>query len=109
MLIFGFLIIFLVYRENTYASATIGVVPGQTVVSTGLYALVRHPMYMGALVWLTGMALALGSWWALCIFFPMLAALVWRLIAEEKFLAQHLQGYAAYRKTTRFRLIPFVW
>jgi protein-S-isoprenylcysteine O-methyltransferase Ste14 len=64
----GFLIIFFVYKENTFASATIELAPEQKVVTTGLYALVRHPMYMGALFLLVGMPLALGSWWGLFVY-----------------------------------------
>src|ERR1700732_3341887 len=81
----GFLIIFIVCRENTFASATIELAPDQKVVSSGLYALVRHPMYMGALFLLVGIPLSLGSWWGLFVIALMMPALIWRLLDEEKF------------------------
>jgi protein-S-isoprenylcysteine O-methyltransferase Ste14 len=105
----GFLIVFLVYKQNTFASATIELAPEQNVISTGLYALVRHPMYMGALFWFVGMSLALGSWWGLFVFLLMLPALIWRLFDEEKFLAINLPGYVEYQNKVRYRLIPLVW
>ena len=105
----GFLIMFFVYRENTFASATIEIAPGQRVISTGLYALVRHPMYMGALFLFVGMSLSLGSWWGLCAFLLIVPALLWRLFDEEKFLARRLPGYLEYQKKVRCRLIPLVW
>ena len=105
----GFLIIFFVYKQNTYASATIEVSPDQRVISTGLYALVRHPMYMGGILLFVGMALALGSWWGLVMFGLVVPALIWRLVAEETFLVKNLSGYSAYRKKVRFRLVPYIW
>ena len=105
----GFLLVYFVVRENSYAASTIQVVKGQTVVSTGPYAVVRHPMYAGALPLLIGMPLALGSWsglFALVLFVP---ALIWRLIDEERFLHEHLPGYTEYTRQVRYRLLPFVW
>jgi protein-S-isoprenylcysteine O-methyltransferase Ste14 len=105
----GFLIIFLVYKENTFASATIEIAPDQKVISTGLYALVRHPMYMGGLLLLVGMSLSLGSWWGLCIFLIFIPALAWRTLDEERFLATNLPGYSEYLDKVRYRLVPGVW
>jgi protein-S-isoprenylcysteine O-methyltransferase Ste14 len=105
----GFLIIFLVYKENTFASATIAVAPDQKVVSTGLYALVRHPMYMGGLFWFVGMALSLDSWWGLFVFLLVTPALIWRIVDEERFLAKNLPGYTEYCQKVRYRLVPIVW
>ena len=105
----GFCIVFLVFKENSFSAATIEVAAGQTVVSTGPYAVVRHPMYAGALVMLFGTPLALGSWWALAIFVPIVGAIVWRLLEEERFLLANLDGYADYRRIVRFRLVPFLW
>jgi protein-S-isoprenylcysteine O-methyltransferase Ste14 len=106
---FGFLVVFLVFKENSYASAVIEVGADQKVIDTGPYALVRHPMYAGALVLLAGVPLALGSYWGLLVLGPFVAVIVWRLLDEEAVLVQQLPGYADYRGRARYRLIPFVW
>ena len=106
---FGFLIVFLVYKENTFASATIELAPEQKGISTGPYKLVRHPMYMGALLLLVGIPLSLGSLWALFAIALMMPALIWRLLNEERFLVKNLPGYSEYRNTVRHRLVPFIW
>ena len=105
----GFLIIFFVYKENTFASATIELAPEQKVISTGLYARVRHPMYMGGLFLFGSMPLALGSWWGLFVFLLFMPALIWRLLDEERFLERNLPGYVEYRNKVKFRLVPYVW
>lgn len=105
----GFLAVYFVFKENTFTSATVELAPGQKVVSTGPYALVRHPMYAGASVMLAGIPIALGSWRGLLVLAAMLPALVWRLLDEERFLARNLPGYAEYRRKVRYRLIPRVW
>jgi protein-S-isoprenylcysteine O-methyltransferase Ste14 len=105
----GQLAIFIVFKENTFAAATIKLSPGQKVISTGLYARVRHPMYAGGLVMLIGVPIALGSWWGLLVVAAMTPALIWRLIDEEKFLEKNLPGYADYEKKTPYRLAPLVW
>jgi protein-S-isoprenylcysteine O-methyltransferase Ste14 len=105
----GFLAVFFVFKENTFTSATIELTPDQRVISTGPYALVRHPMYAGALVMLLGIPIALGSWWGLLVIVAMMPALIWRLLDEEKFLARNLPGYVEYRRKVRYRLIPLVW
>jgi protein-S-isoprenylcysteine O-methyltransferase Ste14 len=105
----GFLIIFFVYKENTFASATIELAPEQRVISTGLYALVRHPMYFGGFFLFVGMPLSLGSWWGLLVFLLIMPALIWRIFDEEKFLAKNLPGYTEYQNKVRYRLVPFVW
>ena len=105
----GFYFIFLVYRANTYTSATIEIAEGQQVISTGPYAIVRHPMYASALLYLLGMPLALGSYWGLASFAATLPFLIWRLLDEEKFLAQNLPGYTDYQQKVRRRLIPGIW
>jgi protein-S-isoprenylcysteine O-methyltransferase Ste14 len=106
---FGFLIVFLVYKENTFASATIELAPGQKVISTGLYKLVRHPMYMGAFFLLVGIPLSLGSLWGLFPIALMMPALIWRLLSEERFLVKNLPGYSEYQNTVRHRLLPLIW
>jgi protein-S-isoprenylcysteine O-methyltransferase Ste14 len=105
----GLFIVFLVFRENTFTSAIIEVKDEQKVTSTGPYALIRHPMYSGAFIMLSGIPLALGSWWALVFVFLLFAAIVWRLLEEEKFLAKNLPGYTNYRQKVRYRLIPYIW
>ncbi|MDF3042231.1 MAG: hypothetical protein K0Q71_4937 [Thermomicrobiales bacterium] len=106
LLVAGFFIEFLVFRENTFASATIEVGKGQTVISTGPYALVRHPMYSGGLLMLHGTPAALGSWWGYVPFIAMVPALIWRLLDEERLLAEELPGYVEYCAAVRWRLIP---
>jgi protein-S-isoprenylcysteine O-methyltransferase Ste14 len=105
----GFLGIFLVFRENSFTSATIELAPDQKVISTGPYALVRHPMYATALVMLLGIPIALGSSWGLFVFVAFVPALLWRLFDEEKFLVKNLPGYREYQARVRYRLIPRVW
>jgi protein-S-isoprenylcysteine O-methyltransferase Ste14 len=98
-----------VFKENTFASATIEVDTGQKVVSTGPYSVVRHPMYSGALIMLFGVPIALGSWWGLLMVIPITIVIIWRLLEEEKFLAQSLPGYSEYRTKVTYRLVPLVW
>jgi protein-S-isoprenylcysteine O-methyltransferase Ste14 len=99
----------LVVAQNSYAAANITVEADQTVVSTGLYSLVRHPMYFGVLVMLVGVPLALGSYWALVIV-PIDAVLfAIRILDEEKALTEELHGYREYAETVHSRLVPGVW
>jgi protein-S-isoprenylcysteine O-methyltransferase Ste14 len=105
----GLLLIFFVFRENTFTSAVIEVDADQRVISTGPYAVVRHPMYIGAFVMLLGVPLALGSWWGLFTVIPIMYVIVWRLLDEEKFLAKNLPGYSVYRDKVKYRLLPFIW
>jgi protein-S-isoprenylcysteine O-methyltransferase Ste14 len=105
----GLLIVFFVFKENSFASATIEVGNEQTLVSTGPYALVRHPMYFGAFVMLLGTPLALGSWWGLLTVIPIIVVIIWRLLDEELFLEKNLPGYLAYRDMVKYRLLPFIW
>ncbi|HET9244207.1 MAG TPA: isoprenylcysteine carboxylmethyltransferase family protein [Xanthobacteraceae bacterium] len=105
----AFLFIFFVFRQNSYGASTIQIAEGQTVISTGPYAFVRHPMYAGALVMLIGTPLALGSWWGLFAVLLILPVLIWRLLDEERFLRQNLPGYAEYQTKVKYRLLPFIW
>jgi protein-S-isoprenylcysteine O-methyltransferase Ste14 len=105
LVVLGFYIVFKVFCVNTFTSATIEVNEQQTVISTGPYAFVRHPMYSGALV----MPLALASWWGLIAFVLMVAVIVIRLLDEEKLLLANLPGYAEYGARVRYRLMPYVW
>jgi protein-S-isoprenylcysteine O-methyltransferase Ste14 len=109
LLLLGWLGILAVFRANSYAAATIQVTSGQTVISTGPYALVRHPMYAAALVMLLGIPVALGSWWGALVVVALVPALGWRLIDEERLLLRDLDGYAEYRRKVRWRLIPYTW
>ena len=109
LVLVGFYLVFLVYRENTFTSATIEVVEGQTVVSTGPYAIVRHPMYASASLYLLGTPLALGSYWGLVPIVLTLPFLIWRLLDEERFLAENLAGYTEYQRRVRYRLVPLLW
>ena len=109
LVVLGFFAVFLVFNENTYSSAVIELTPGQKVVTTGPYALVRHPMYTGAMVMLVGIPIALGSSWGLLVLVAMMPSLIWRLIDEEKLLARDLPGYSEYQRRVRYRLIPLVW
>jgi protein-S-isoprenylcysteine O-methyltransferase Ste14 len=109
LVVLGLLVVFFVFRENSFTSATIEVADQQKVISTGPYALIRHPMYTGAFIMLIGVPQALGSWWALLAIIPLMAAIIWRLFDEEKYLAKNLAGYKEYCKKVRYRLIPFIW
>ena len=102
-------VIFFVFRANTHAAATVRVEENQQVISTGLYALVRHPMYLGALVLFIAVPLALGSFWTLLLIPPLFAVLVARLLDEERLLRTGLPGYSDYCRKVRRHLIPFVW
>jgi protein-S-isoprenylcysteine O-methyltransferase Ste14 len=105
----GLYFIFLVYRENTFTSATIEVAPDQTVISTGPYAVVRHPMYASGLLYVLGTPLALGSYWGLVPLAAMSPFLIWRLFDEERFLCERLPGYTEYQQKVRHRLVPGIW
>lgn len=105
----GFLIVFFVFKENTYASAIIEVNADQKIISTGPYAYVRHPMYAGGVVLLAGIPLALGAWWGLLLVVLMVLLIGCRLLLEEAFLIEHLDGYKDYQNKVSYRLLPFIW
>jgi len=105
----GLVVTVLVAVQNTFASTTVQVETGQTVVSTGLYGLVRHPMYTGNVLILVGLPLALGSFWALAFVMPGVAVLAARIHDEEKLLGDELDGYREYTQKVRSRLIPYMW
>jgi protein-S-isoprenylcysteine O-methyltransferase Ste14 len=105
----GCYIIFLVFKENTFSSATIQIAKDQRVISSGPYALVRHPMYAGGLLYCLGMPLALGSYWGFLAVAGTMPFLIWRLVDEEKFLSKNLDGYVRYKAQVQYRLIPYVW
>lgn len=98
-----------VMRENAYLSRTIEVQKNQRVVDTGLYAIVRHPMY-AVTVWLfLSIPIILGSWWSLVCFLPYVAVIAVRIINEEKLLESRLDGYTDYKTRVKYRLFPFIW
>ncbi len=105
----GYFINFVVLRVNSYSAATIQVFEAQTVISTGPYRIVRHPMYVGDLILVIGMPLALGSWWALLAVVVIPPALIWRILDEETLLCSDLPGYSEYMQRVRYRLVPFLW
>lgn len=98
-----------VLRENAYLSRTIEVQEGQKVVDTGLYGVVRHPMYMVTLVLFLSMPFVLGSLFSFFIILVYIPIIVVRIINEEKFLEKELNGYTEYKKKVKYRLIPFIW
>jgi protein-S-isoprenylcysteine O-methyltransferase Ste14 len=105
----GLIIVFFVFRENTFTSAIIEVDIKQKVISTGPYRQLRHPMYTGAIIMLLGVPLSLGSWWGILTVIPLMLVIIPRLLDEEKFLTKNLPGYSDYKKEVRYRLIPFIW
>jgi len=98
-----------VLRENAYLSRTVEVQAGQKVISTGLYGVVRHPMYSATLLMFLSMPLILGSWWGFVIQLVYPALIIVRLQAEERLLVQELDGYAEYRQKVKYRLLPGIW
>ena len=105
----SFIVFFYAMKQNGYAASTVRVEPGQPVISTGLYGLVRHPMYSGALLLMVGIPVALGSYWNLLVLIPMIPALAWRLLDEERVLRRDLPGSPDYCRQVRYHLIPGVW
>lgn len=105
----GYLIVFRVMQINSFASRVIEVAPEQRVIDTDLYAIVRHPMYMGAMVLYVMSPLALGSYWSVIPALGMIPILVARIKDEELMLEKELPGYLEYKKKTKYRLIPYVW
>ena len=105
----GFFVVHRVFQANPFTAAIIQIAPQQPVISTGPYSLVRHPMYLGALILLLGTPLALGSLWGLLPLIPMTGVLAARLLDEEKVLTEKLRGYREYCQTVRFHLVPFIW
>ena len=98
-----------VLRENAYLSRTIKVEEGQKVISTGLYGVVRHPMYAATILLFLMMPLVLGSWYGTIVFLIYPGLIVLRLKGEERLLAKELPGYEEYQKKVKYRLIPFIW
>ena len=109
LIVLSFVVYIIVFRVNSYAASSIQTFEGQTVISTGPYALVRHPKYVGDLFLVIGIPIALASWWGLAFLVLVLAALAWRILDEEKLLKKDLPGYTEYTQKVRYRLVPYVW
>ena len=105
----GQLVMMLVVIQNSHAAATVRVEAGQELISTGLYGLVRHPMYTGNAIMIVGIPLALGSYWGLILVIPAVIVLGMRIGDEEKLLQDELAGYREYREKVRYRLVPALW
>jgi len=105
----GFWFIMIVYRANTFTAATVQVAQNQIVISTGPYAIVRHPIYASALLYVLGTPIALASLWGLLSVAAFIPVLIWRLLDEESMLSAELKGYQEYRRRVRYRLVPYLW
>jgi protein-S-isoprenylcysteine O-methyltransferase Ste14 len=109
IILLGYLFIFFVFRQNSYASRVVEVDKSQKVITTGLYSIVRHPMYLGVLIMYIPTPVALGSYWGLIPMATIPLAIVFRILNEEKVLSKDLPGYKEYCQKTRYRLIPLIW
>ena len=98
-----------VMRENAYLSRTITVQEGQRIIDTGLYGIVRHPMYLATVVLFLSIPIVLGSWLSFLCFLPYVVLIAIRILNEEKLLEESLEGYAEYKRKVKYRLIPFLW
>ena len=108
-MIASFLLYYFVFRVNSFASSSIQTYEGQKVITTGLYAVVRHPKYVGDLLLIVGIALGIGSWWGLLLLVVSISGLAWRILDEERLLKKDLPGYGDYMQKVRYRLIPLIW
>jgi len=109
LFLLGYALFAEVLRENTYLSRTIEVQENQTVIDTGLYGIVRHPMYTATLLMFLSMPLILGSLYSLAVFLAYPFIIVFRIKKEEELLTKELDGYRNYKQKVKYRLIPFIW
>jgi protein-S-isoprenylcysteine O-methyltransferase Ste14 len=109
LVVVGLIVAMLVVVQNGYAAATVTVEADQKVVSSGLYGLVRHPMYVGNAILMLGTPLALGSYWGLVMLVPGVLVLIFRILDEERALVAELAGYRDYTQQVHYRLLPYVW
>lgn len=109
MVVLGFVIFHLVFKKNRFASSTVEIMKGQTVIDSGVYGLVRHPMYVGAAILSLGLPLSLGSLRGALLPFLLLPLLIWRIVDEEKLLREELPGYDQYCRKVRWRLFPWLF
>lgn len=110
-LVFSFILMFRAYADNTFLSPLVRLQKDrkQQVVSTGVYAVVRHPMYLGGILLFVGAPMLMGSFYGLLIGLSMLLLLAGRILGEEKMLEEELEGYKEYKKKVKYRLIPLIW
>ena len=109
MVALGLYLNLLVFKENSFGGANVQTFEDQKVISTGLYGVVRHPMYLGVLIMMAGVPLALGAARGFAVFAILLPGLAWRILDEEKLLQKDLPGYVDYMKKVRYRLVPYLW
>jgi protein-S-isoprenylcysteine O-methyltransferase Ste14 len=109
LVVVAFYLYYLVFKENSFGASNIRVEDNQRVASTGPYAIVRHPMYSVGVLFFAGIALGLGSWWALTLLLIAFPVLVIRILDEEKLLQKDLPGYTDYAQKVRYRLVPYIW
>ena len=109
IILLGYLLIFFVFKQNSYASRIVEVDENQEVISTGLYGVIRHPMYLGVLIMFLPMPTALGSYWGLIPIAILPIILIQRILTEEETLTAKLEGYKEYCQKNKYRLLPFVW
>lgn len=109
LIITGYLLVFFVFKENSYTSRIIEVEKGQKVITTGPYSVIRHPMYAGVILMYIFIPIALGSYWALIFFMPVIAVIIFRALDEEKVLSRGLKGYKEYCTKVKYRIIPGIW
>lgn len=105
----GLLFNLLVFKENSFVGASIKTETDQKVISTGPYAVIRHPMYAFTIIMMAGVPLALGSYWGLAVLLVQVPVLIWRILDEESLLKKDLPGYDEYMKKVRYRLFPYIW
>lgn len=109
LIILSFIIYYFVFMENSFAASSIRTFEGQEVISTGPYAIVRHPKYVGDIILIAGIPLALGTWWGLTILVFSIPSMAWRILDEEKLLKKNLPGYVEYMEKVNYRLLPYIW
>ena len=109
LIVLSYVIYYFVFMENSFAASSVRTFEEQKVISTGPYAIVRHPKYIGDILLIAGIPLSLGTWWGLIILALTIPSLAWRILDEEKLLKQDLPGYIEYTEKVRYRLLPFIW
>ncbi|MCC0643160.1 MULTISPECIES: methyltransferase family protein [unclassified Clostridioides] len=109
LILIGFIIVFFVFRYNSFTSKVITVMSNQKVITDGPYSVVRHPMYLGAILIILFTPLALNSWWGMIAAITLCIIIVFRILDEEKLLSAELDGYKEYCQKTKYRIIPYIW